>query len=76
MKMRFLPLVLLALSSNLMAQTEDYNVITTAVPFLIISPDSRSGGMGDVGVSTSADNNSIHWNVAKLAFLDDKYNGL
>lgn len=52
------------------------NVITTAVPFLIISPDSRSGGMGDVGVSTSPDNNSIHWNVAKLAFLEDNHNGL
>jgi hypothetical protein len=53
-----------------------YNVITTAVPFLIISPDSRSGGMGDVGVSTSPDNNSLHWNVAKLAFLEDDHNGL
>ncbi len=46
------------------------NTITTAVPFLMISPDSRSGGLGDVGVSTSPDANSIHWNPAKLAFID------
>ena len=45
------------------------NTITTAVPFLLIAPDSRSGGMGDVGVATSADVNSIHWNPAKLAFV-------
>lgn len=29
------------------------NTITTAVPFLLIAPDSRAGGMGDVGVATS-----------------------
>ena len=29
--------------------------ITTAAPFLLIPPDARSGGMGDMGVATSAD---------------------
>jgi hypothetical protein len=48
------------------------NSITTAVPFLMITPDSRAGGMGDVGVATSADVNSIHWNASKLAFTDKK----
>ena len=47
------------------------NTITTAVPFLIISPDSRSGAMGDVGVATSPDANSLHWNPAKYSFVDD-----
>src|SRR5947208_3443180 len=46
------------------------NTITTAVPFLMIAPDSRSGGMGDVGAATSPDAASIHWNPAKLAFVD------
>lgn len=46
------------------------NTITTAVPFLLISPDARGGAMGDVGVSTTPDVNSIHWNPAKLAFLE------
>ena len=46
------------------------NTITTAVPFLMIAPDSRAGGMGDVGVATTVDANSIHWNPAKLAFAE------
>ena len=48
--------------------TGGLNTITTAVPFLLIAPDSRAGGMGDVGVATTPDANSIHWNPAKLAF--------
>ena len=47
------------------------NTITTAVPFLLISPDSKAGAMGDVGVATSPDANSMHWNPAKLSFTDD-----
>ena len=47
------------------------NTITTAVPFLLISPDSKAGAMGDVGVATSPDANSIHWNPAKLAFTSE-----
>ena len=47
------------------------NTITTAVPFLLISPDSRAGAMGDVGVATSPDANSMHWNPAKLSFTQD-----
>ncbi len=48
------------------------NTITTAVPFLIIGPDSRSGGMGDAGVALPADANSIHWNPSKLAFAENE----
>ena len=51
--------------------TGGLNTITTAVPFLLISPDSKSGAMGDVGVATTPDANSMHWNPAKLAFVDD-----
>lgn len=46
------------------------NTITTAVPFLMIAPDARSGAMGDVGVSTRPDANSMHWNPAKYAFAE------
>jgi hypothetical protein len=46
------------------------NVITTAVPFLTITPDSRAGAMGDVGVATTPDVNSQHWNPAKYAFTE------
>ena len=63
---------------NVFAQDPSYdeltgglNTITTAVPFLLISPDSKAGAMGDVGVATTPDANSLHWNPAKLAFVDD-----
>lgn len=48
------------------------NTITTAVPFLMICPDSKQGGMGEVGVATPADGSSIHWNAAKMAFSEKK----
>lgn len=47
------------------------NNIQTAVPFLLISPDARSAGMGDAGVAISPDINAIHWNSAKLAYLEN-----
>lgn len=55
--------------SNLLGQI---NTITTSVPFLIIGPEARAGGMGDAGVASSPDANSIHWNPSKLAFLKKK----
>lgn len=48
------------------------NTITTAVPFLMISPDARSGAMGDVGAATDPDGASIHWNPAKMAYIPSK----
>lgn len=53
------------------AQTVQINAITTAVPFLTIAPDSRSGALGDAGVALSPDGNSLHWNPAKMAFMED-----
>ena len=44
--------------------------ITTAVPFLNISPDARSGALGDAGAAISPDANSTYWNVSKLAFVE------
>lgn len=46
--------------------------ITTAVPFLLVAPDSRSGGMGEVGVAITDDANAMHWNAAALAFTENK----
>ena len=43
------------------------NAIPTAVPFLRITPDARSGAMGDAGVAISPDANSMHINASKLA---------
>ncbi|MBN8702264.1 MAG: type IX secretion system outer membrane channel protein PorV [Bacteroidetes bacterium] len=53
--------------------TGGVNTITTAVPFLLISPDSRGGGMADIGAASSPDANSIHWNASKLAFSEKKF---
>ncbi len=44
------------------------NVVTSAVPFLRISPDARAGGMGDLGIATAPDANSAFWNLAKTPF--------
>jgi hypothetical protein len=48
--------------------TREIGGITTAMPFLLIIPDARSGGMGDIGVATSADAFSMFHNPAKMAF--------
>lgn len=47
------------------------NTIITAVPFLRIVPDARSGGMGDVGMAISTDANAMHFNASKLAFAEN-----
>ena len=47
---------------------QSINIVTTAVPFLRISPDPRGGAMGDVGIATMPDVNSNFWNVAKTPF--------
>ena len=59
-------------SENIFAQatTSGANTITTAVPFLSITPDSRAGGMGDAGVALPPDVNSQHWNPAKYVFME------
>ena len=49
---------------------QSQNTITTAVPFLMIGPDARSGGMGEVGAATAPDVNSQHWNPAKYVFAE------
>lgn len=67
-------LILLIFSTIALAQTPSQNVITTAVPFLNISPDARSGALGDAGVALSPDANSQYWNASKLAFLESPTN--
>ena len=43
-------------------------IITTGVPFLLITPDARAAGMGELGVATSPDSYAQQWNPAKYAF--------
>jgi len=68
-------LLLVSGSTALKAQTtsaDKINVVTTAVPFLRISPDARGGGMGETGIATSPDVNSAFWNLAKTSFNESK----
>jgi hypothetical protein len=58
--------------NQILGQSLNPNVITTAVPFVSISPDARGGSMGDCGVSSEADVYSMHYNPAKYTFLDKK----
>lgn len=58
-------------TNNVIGQDEGLRTITTAVPFLMIAPDSRSGAMGDAGVATTPDANSMHWNPSKYAFINN-----
>eukprot|EP01029_Cantina_marsupialis_P012781 TRINITY_DN2824_c0_g1_i1.p1 TRINITY_DN2824_c0_g1~~TRINITY_DN2824_c0_g1_i1.p1 ORF type:complete len:388 (+),score=35.68 TRINITY_DN2824_c0_g1_i1:511-1674(+) len=61
---------LCANQSNAQTTTSGANYISTGVSFLTISPDARASSMGEVGVSTSPDVNSVYWNPAKLANIE------
>ena len=51
------------------------NSIQTAMSFLLITPDAKAGAMGDAGVATTPDLYSMHWNPAKLSFLEGSSGG-
>ncbi len=86
MKKIFLAVVILILGNSLFAQrldndnidqlsgkvTDGARIVSTGVPLLIIAPDARSGAMGDVGAASKPDANSLHWNAAKLAFMQNQ----
>jgi hypothetical protein len=63
----------LALAQTVGTNTNGSNLtaIPTAVPFLNITPDSRSGAMGEAGVAITPDVNANYWNPAKLAYLEN-----
>jgi hypothetical protein len=48
------------------------NPIITAVPFIGITPDARSAGMGEAGVAISPDAHASYWNVGKLGFMEQE----
>ena len=75
MKKLFIPILMSLVALKGMAQDTGNNntgienrVITTGVPFILIAADPRAAGMGDIGVTTSADAFSQQWNPAKYAF--------
>ena len=67
-----------AATTNALAQSANLNgtsssFVTTAVPFLRISPDARAGAMGDAAIAVSPDPNAQYWDVAKIPFTDKNY---
>ena len=66
----FCGLLLVLISTNWLMGQNNERVITTGVPFLLITPDARAAGMGDLGVATTPDAYSQQWNPAKYPFND------
>ena len=73
--MRILIIYIFLISINFHTVNSQERVITTGVPFLLITPDARAGGMGELGVATSPDAYAQQWNPAKYAFIESN-NGL
>jgi len=57
----------LTLSSRAFAQGE------TSVPFLLIAPDARAGGMGETETGLADDGTAVFWNVGGLGFFKGDY---
>lgn len=62
-----------AICTTLAANAQDdpkdiFNPVSHGVTSLAIAPDSRGGGMGDIGAATDPDVNSQYWNPAKYPF--------
>jgi hypothetical protein len=80
--MRFIIILVgsIFIANAVLAQTatgsdDSFRVITTATPFLTISPDARRAALGDAGAASSADANSTFWNPASLVFIEESYGG-
>jgi len=71
-RIQFFFFLSLALISSYSSGQNSNRVINTAVPFLLITPDARSAGMGELGVATPADAYSQQWNPAKYAFASSE----
>ncbi len=62
-------LLLLVLGIMTLGLNKIYAQGETAVPFLLLAPDSRAGGIGESGTGLADNGAAIFWNPAGLAFL-------
>lgn len=69
-KIALLLMSFLAFATTIKADDEKdkFNPVSTAVNSLMIGPDARAGGLGDIGAATDPDVNSQAWNPAKYPF--------
>jgi hypothetical protein len=65
-------LIAFTMQANAQENGNNIGITTTAVPFLRISPDARTGGMGDAGIAISPDANNGFYNLAKTPFAKSK----
>ena len=72
MRLRIFFLFIFLIFRQLSFSQNSNRVITTGVPFLLITSDARAAGMGELGVATSADIYSQQWNPAKYAFSSNE----
>lgn len=68
----FVFVIKLSAQETIILPNQDRRVITTGIPFILIAPDARAAGMGDIGVATSVDAFSQQWNPSKYAFSETK----
>ncbi len=67
----FLFFVMAFMSQLVRAQVNPIRIQSTAVPFMLISPDARSGGMGNLSLAMSPEANDLFGNTAKLPYLNE-----
>lgn len=65
----------LVMGQTILGADDKFRPITTAVPFLLITPDARHAALGDAGAASTPDASSAYWNPGKLAFIQSAYGG-
>jgi len=70
-KIVFLFIAFVSFVQMVQAQTNKIPIVSTAVPFMLISPDARSGGMGNLSLAMSPEANDLFGNTAKLPYLNE-----
>ncbi|MEK0423656.1 MAG: type secretion system outer rane channel protein PorV [Bacteroidota bacterium] len=73
-KLKYVIAVLAFISFNtkVIAQSTSLKLQSTAVPFMMISPDARSGGMGNLSLGMTPEANDLFGNTAKLSYLKEQ----
>ena len=72
MKLLLISLLMIFTTSVLLAQSSRQREINTVLPFLLMTPDAKSAGIGEAGVATRPDINALYWNNGKLPFINKK----
>ena len=69
LKLIFFMFLLMLVFGKTFAQTTSLKLQSTAVPFMMISPDARSGGMGNLSLGMTPEANDLFGNTAKIPYL-------